>query len=160
MDHGLHWFPSRLIFGLSVLLASSCLGPSPLVAGPLPDDSSSGNSIWTPWSNWQMPDLRLPAWRTPQVSMPTLPAPREPAFVRATRQGLGQAWTSTKRTTHSAWKKTQDLFTPGGASSEREKRRDSGNAQRDTGFWASLFAPSKPQKPPTVNDFLRQPAPF
>lgn len=107
-----------------------------------------------------MPEMRLPTWRTPQVSMPTLPAPREPAFVRATRQGLGQAWTSTKRTTRSAWEKTKDLFSPTGATPQRGKQRESSNAQRDTGFWASLFAPKNPQRPTTVNEFLRQPAPF
>lgn len=118
------------------------------ICSPLPADENEGwtSKLWPPFEGWQAP------------SFFTLP-PKEPAFVKATRQTMGAAWDGTKRTTKSAWDKTVDVLRPYG--NEPTKRRSATAARReaDAGFWSNLFGRPAKQEPMTVNEFLRQPAP-
>ncbi|MCA9160658.1 MAG: hypothetical protein KDA72_20145 [Planctomycetales bacterium] len=127
------------LMALIVVVFSS----SPALAKP-PGESES-------WLRWPS----LPSWKAP-----SLPKPKEPAFIKATRNGMAQMWTSTKRTTKSAWDKTLYVLRPYD-NPPRHGTTSASRADADTGFWASLFS-SEPEKKssPTVNEFLRQPMPF
>ena len=142
-----------------LLIASMMMAISPAVT--LADDKDSGwtAGLWKPWQNWKMPDLSLPTVPTPDWS---LPKPKEPGFVKSTRVGIKKVWDGTKRTTRNAWETTKHALRPYDEPSPKSARASAkSSADADTGFWANLFGgASEKKKESTVNDFLRQPAPY
>lgn len=136
----------RLVW-LTLALITTSTFCSAVSASPLDDQDGTESKLWSPFEGWKAP------------SFMTTP-PKEPAFVKATRQTLGAAWAGTKRTTKSAWDKTLYVLRP--YDKEPNKRRSATVARRDAdaGFWSNLFGKSSKQEPMTVNEFLRQPAPY
>jgi hypothetical protein len=133
-----------LVLSLSLLMVGSGIAH----AAPLDDRDDRSASAWPSFESWKLPTL-------------SMPAPKEPAFIRATREGIGKVWAGTKRTTKSAWKSTKYALRP--YDEPADKRRSATVARRDAdaGFWSSLFGRRETNdQPVTVNEFLSLPTPY
>lgn len=146
---------------LVVLILLGLIVAPPVQAGPPKIGDSTGS-----WSSgksfWKLPSWPWSKKNTAKTVSKKSASSSEPSFIRATRNGLNSVWTGTKRATSSAWETTKYVLRPYDPPAPTKKTavRKPTNDQGD-GFWASLFGPStQPNKPETVNDFLKQPTPY
>jgi hypothetical protein len=134
------WFAVSLF----IFVASSTTAGAEPPAG----EQTGGFFSWPSIESWKMPKLEMSK-------------PKQPAFVQATRDGLGKAWTNTKRTTKSVWNSTVHALRPYDPPAEKQRSATVARRDADAGFWSKLFGGGQAEKTPmTVNEFLRQPAPY
>lgn len=148
------WRQLTLVGAVLVLLSNSAAAQS--------KEKGWGRRILSPLTSWKAPEFSMPEMKFPEIktpSLPDLPKPKEPAFVKSTRQGMGRIWNSTTRTTKQAWESTKYYLRPYDPPEQRPSRRRT-RAEQDTGFWSSLFGGSDQKRANTPNDFLRQPRPL
>lgn len=138
----------RLLFSFALLVTLTSL-PTTIKAAPQDEPAKNGwtSSLWSPFDGWKAPSFDFSP-------------PKEPAFVKATRQSIGAAWEGTKKTTKNAWDKTIYVLRPYDNQPKPRQSPVVARREADAGFWAGLFRRPAKQEPMTVNEFLKQPTPY